>query len=232
MTRTDNRTDMGSRNIEQYPPDQQVNRIKVSGRRGKADTTGQCRIAKHGGVVSKLLAYCLKAFEYETTQGDKCAETVKGRIKYTRDLHAADAVYHQQRNTNFRTGRKIPLAFESHGSDGENKKGRPEDEDRLTSFYKVISCGEKCETITLEASSQETDLSGVSSISFIQSVADNVDHNFRTLDGLGIFHGMGIIGAAIPSKKLSGLIRRDTGVTIRQTSTLGQIPIHQRLAFL
>ncbi|KAK3766005.1 hypothetical protein RRG08_002248 [Elysia crispata] len=66
---------------------------------------------------------------------------------------------------------------------------------------------------------------------FIQFVADNVDHNLRTLDDLGTFHGMGIIGAATPIKKLSDLIRRDISLTVRQTSTLGQIPVHQRLTF-
>ena len=33
---------------------------------------------------------------------------------------------------------------------------------------------------------------------FIQFVADNVDHNIRTLDGLDTFHGMGIIAALTP----------------------------------
>ena len=42
---------------------------------------------------------------------------------------------------------------------------------------------------------------------------------------------MGIIGAATPIKKLSDLIRRDISLTVRQTSTLGQIPVHQRLTF-
>ena len=35
------------------------------------------------------------------------------------------------------------------------------------------------------------------SISFTQFVADNFDHNVRTLDGLGTFHGMGIISATV-----------------------------------
>ena len=32
----------------------------------------------------------------------------------------------------------------------------------------------------------------------MQYVADNVDHNIRTLDGSGTFHGMGIITAITP----------------------------------
>ncbi|GFR83767.1 hypothetical protein ElyMa_004132700 [Elysia marginata] len=37
--------------------------------------------------------------------GDKLAETVKGRIEYAQNLCAAGAVYHQQCNINFRTGK-------------------------------------------------------------------------------------------------------------------------------
>ena len=86
--------------------------------------------------------------------------------------------------------------------------------------YPEVQCFEQC-----AASSHGTDLSGVRSDSFIQFVADNVDHNLRTLEGLGTFHGMGIIGAATPSEKLYRLIRRDTSVTALQTSTLGHIPV-------
>jgi len=35
------------------------------------------------------------------------------------------------------------------------------------------------------------------SVPFTQFVADNFDHNVRTLDGLGIFYGMGIIAATV-----------------------------------
>ena len=38
--------------------------------------------------------------------------------------------------------------------------------------------------------------------SFIQFVADNVDHNIRTLDGLDTFHGMGIIAVLTPRTNL------------------------------
>jgi hypothetical protein len=37
----------------------------------------------------------------------------------------------------------------------------------------------------------------LSSASFTQWVADNVDHNIRTIDGYGTFHGMGIISASV-----------------------------------
>ena len=44
--------------------------------------------------------------------------------------------------------------------------------------------------------------------SFIQYVADNVDHNICTLDGHGTFHGMGIIAAITPEEKLKRTISK------------------------
>ncbi|GFR69931.1 hypothetical protein ElyMa_002060300 [Elysia marginata] len=54
----------------------------------------------------------------------------------------------------------------------------------------------------------------------------NVDHNLKTLEGLGTFHGMGIIGAVTSGEKRSRPIRRDTSVNANQISTLGQISVH------
>ncbi|GFO01444.1 hypothetical protein PoB_002794900 [Plakobranchus ocellatus] len=89
---------------------------------------------------------------------------------------------------------------------------------RFYSIYHEVQCFEQC-----AASNQSTYLSGGSSDSFIQFVADNVDQDLRTLEDLRTFHGMGIIGAATPNEKLSRLTRRDTSVSALQTSTLGQI---------
>jgi hypothetical protein len=43
---------------------------------------------------------------------------------------------------------------------------------------------------------------------FLQFVADNVDHNVRTLDGHGTFHGMGIIACTTPGSNVSSPIPR------------------------
>ncbi|GFN73874.1 hypothetical protein PoB_000038000 [Plakobranchus ocellatus] len=109
-----------------------------------------------------------------------------------------------------------------------NKKGRPEEEDRDTACSIVVTLLKENdnEQLTCAASSQGTCLSGGSSDSFIQFVVDNVDHDFRTLEGLGTCHGMGIIGAATPNEKLSSLTRRDISVTALQISTFGQIIVH------
>jgi len=38
----------------------------------------------------------------------------------------------------------------------------------------------------------------ISSDNFVQYIADNVDHNVRTIDGRNTFHGMGIMATVIP----------------------------------
>ncbi|GFO36677.1 endoglucanase [Plakobranchus ocellatus] len=49
----------------------------------------------------------LELLRLQRGPGDKWAETRRGRIEYAQDLHAADAVYHQQCNINSRTERII-----------------------------------------------------------------------------------------------------------------------------
>ena len=44
-------------------------------------------------------------------RNDDWAVTVKGRIEFARDLHAADAVYHKVCSINFRTNKGIPQMF-------------------------------------------------------------------------------------------------------------------------
>ncbi|KAL8585863.1 hypothetical protein ACOMHN_056458 [Nucella lapillus] len=74
---------------------------------------------------------------------------------------------------------------------------------------------------------QGTDLVGVDpKTSWIQFAADNVDHQIRTLDGTGPFHGMGIIGAATPGTKECRAVRRDTSVTPERIDALGRVPVH------
>lgn len=40
----------------------------------------------------------------------------------------------------------------------------------------------------------------------VQYVANNVGHNIGTLDGLGTFHGMGVIAAITPGSKKSKVV--------------------------
>lgn len=59
---------------------------------------------------------------------------------------------------------------------------------------------------------------------FIQFVADNVDHNIRTLDGCNTFHGMGMIASFTPGKFVSKPIPRIT-VSSDDIQTVGKINI-------
>ncbi|CAC5414988.1 unnamed protein product [Mytilus coruscus] len=56
------------------------------------------------------------------------------------------------------------------------------------------------------AAVQGVDLPG--DVSFVQFVADNVDHNTRTIDDLNTFHGMGIIAGLTPGTKRTQPIPR------------------------
>lgn len=53
-------------------------------------------------------------------------------------------------------------------------------------------------------------------------MADNVDHNIRTIDGHGTFHGMGIIAAVTPGTKESRIIPR-LKVTTEEIKEVGKI---------
>jgi len=60
---------------------------------------------------------------------------------------------------------------------------------------------------------------------FMQFVADNVDHNTRTLDGLNTFHGMGIIVAVTPAVKSTRIVPR-VQATAEDVAAVGKIDIH------
>ena len=69
-------------------------------------------------------------------RNDEWAETVRGRLEFAQDLHAADVVYHHACSVNFRTLKQIP---KKHGNDTDSKsvKGRPTDTVKSKPFLKV-----------------------------------------------------------------------------------------------
>ena len=69
-------------------------------------------------------------------RNDEWVETVRGRLEFAQDLHAADAVYHQACSVNFRTGKQFP---KKHGNDTDSKhaKGRPMDTVKSKAFLQV-----------------------------------------------------------------------------------------------
>lgn len=75
------------------------------------------------------------------------------------------------------------------------------------------------------AYNQGTEIEGITDESFIQHVADNVDHNLRTIDGLNTFHGMGIIAVVTPKVKTSKLMPK-VQVTSKDLIEIGNIEIY------
>ena len=73
------------------------------------------------------------------------------------------------------------------------------------------------------AVSQGTIVEGYSS-EFVQYAGDNVDHNVHTLDGLGTFHGMGIIATITPAIDGNFCIPR-AKVTKEQIRNAGKVQI-------
>jgi len=73
------------------------------------------------------------------------------------------------------------------------------------------------------ALSYGTDIPNLSS-QFVQYVADDVDHNVRTLDGNNTFHGMGMIAAVTPEIKRTNQISR-LKVLPADIAAVGRVPI-------
>ena len=71
-------------------------------------------------------------------RGDAWADSVRGRIEFAQDLHAADAIYHQACSVNFRTGLQIPSAYVNPGQAKRPRSGRPSDVRKDEAFNQVI----------------------------------------------------------------------------------------------
>ena len=87
------------------------------------------------------------------------------------------------------------------------------------SSYTTVQNFERSAAVT-----QGTDIPGFTPGCFIQHVADNVDHNIRTLDGLGTFHGMGIIATITPGTMYSRPVPKKS-VTKEEIAAAGKIDI-------
>lgn len=74
------------------------------------------------------------------------------------------------------------------------------------------------------AVNQGTDIPGYAPDIFIHHVADNVDHNTRTLDGSGTFHGMGIIATMTPGIQCRKIVPRKQ-VTVEEIAAAGHIDV-------
>ena len=76
-------------------------------------------------------------------------------------------------------------------------------------MYKHGFCSSYTDVQNFERSAAVTqglDVPDVKPGTCLQFVADNVDHNIRTLDGLNTFHGMGIIACTTPCNEHTRII--------------------------
>ena len=103
---------------------------------------------------------------------------------------------------------QIGLAVQMHrhfGSrfliDSLNKHGY------CASYNEVLNY-ERCTAISQGTKIPGLNTSDTETNHFIQYTADNVDHNLRTLDGRGTFHGMGIIVSTTPRLNCRSVIPR------------------------
>ena len=72
----------------------------------------------------------------------------------------------------------------------------------------------------LQTKIRGTDLEGVTDGCLVQLVADNVDHQIRTIDGYGTFHGMGIMGPSTPVTQVQTTIARNTTITANDIASM------------
>ena len=69
-----------------------------------------------------------------------------------------------------------------------------------------------------------TDIPHFREETLVQYMADNVDHNIRTLDGHNTFHGMGMIATVTPATYRTGRIPR-VSVTAEDIAAIGKVNI-------
>ena len=72
-------------------------------------------------------------------RNDKWGRLVASRLAFVIDLHAADAVYHQQCSVNFRTLKNISKQHSSHSATKHVHCGRPEDLNRSCAFQQTVA---------------------------------------------------------------------------------------------
>ena len=65
-------------------------------------------------------------------RNDEWSEAIRARLMNVHDLPAADAIYHQTCNVNFRPNRQLPQLYETDELPAakERKVGRPENEEK------------------------------------------------------------------------------------------------------
>jgi hypothetical protein len=87
------------------------------------------------------------------------------------DLPAADAIYHQQCNINFRTGKSIPKSYQTVNCDKAalRSPGRPEQKEQKDAFEKVMLYLEVATNETLTVNDLVSDMTNVCGGNIVQN---------------------------------------------------------------
>ena len=72
-------------------------------------------------------------------RNDDWSGTIRARLMNVHDLPAAEAVYHETFNVNFRTKRQLPQVYETDELPAVKKRkvGRPQNGEKKTGFCKI-----------------------------------------------------------------------------------------------
>ena len=95
--------------------------------------------------------------------------------------------------------------------------------------YSEVKKFERC-----AAYSQGTDIPGITPGHLVQYLADNIDHNVWTMDGLIVntFHGMGIIASVTPGTKRRDPVICDTWDQATRSSNLWHLGPSDEIQYL
>ena len=104
----------------------------------KAITEREFRHCKAFQVMSKNREFDKKVVEVCDKRNDALGISVTGRIRFTTDLHAADAVYHTACYSSFRAGRNFPKNYSENENLASPGLGRQVVSDRKNVFKQMI----------------------------------------------------------------------------------------------
>ena len=88
--------------------------------------------------MSKDREFDKKVLDVCDKRNDALAISVKGRIRFTTYLHAADAVYHTACDSSFRTGKNVSKTYSENVNLASPGLGRPVVSDRQKIFQQMI----------------------------------------------------------------------------------------------
>ena len=97
--------------------------------------------------------------------------------------------------------------------------------DTLYSRGFSLSYNEVVLTFEMSAAVSDNSSGCLSEGHFTQYMADNMDHNTATLDGLKTFHGMGIICAVTPAVSSKLVVKRRTDIKVEEITEKAKIDI-------